>query len=109
MGNLCQVDCANRGVCDYSTGLCNCFKGSYGPACTATSRTGVYKDAATAPAEDYLPPFSSDNTSAYQQIELGVDDFGAAGADRRRALDGEEEEAASVADNDQPAASNPFY
>ena len=74
VGNLCQVDCANRGICDYSTGTCACFKGSYGADCTVTARTGVYKNAAVAPDASYLPPFSSDNSSATQQIELGVDD-----------------------------------
>lgn len=33
-GNLCQVDCANLGICDYNTGTCQCFKGFYGPDCT---------------------------------------------------------------------------
>jgi hypothetical protein len=33
-GNLCQVDCANQGICDYSTGTCRCFEGRYGIACT---------------------------------------------------------------------------
>ena len=33
-GNKCQVDCANRGLCDYATGKCNCFDGFYGTACT---------------------------------------------------------------------------
>jgi hypothetical protein len=33
-GNLCHVDCANQGICDYSTGTCNCFKGFYGSDCT---------------------------------------------------------------------------
>jgi len=36
-GNLCHVDCANRGICDYSTGLCDCFDGFYGVACTLQS------------------------------------------------------------------------
>ena len=27
-GNLCHVDCSNRGVCDYSKGTCTCFKGA---------------------------------------------------------------------------------
>lgn len=33
-GNLCQVDCANLGMCDYTTGTCNCFPGFYGSDCT---------------------------------------------------------------------------
>jgi hypothetical protein len=32
-GNLCHVDCSNRGICDHSTGVCACFAGSYGEAC----------------------------------------------------------------------------
>jgi hypothetical protein len=26
-GNLCQVDCSNKGVCDHNTGVCKCFHG----------------------------------------------------------------------------------
>ena len=33
-GNLCQVDCSNRGSCDYSTGLCTCMTGYYGADCS---------------------------------------------------------------------------
>ena len=69
IGNYCQVDCSNRGVCDYSTGKCTCFKGSYGDNCAVTARTGVYRDAASAPNEEYLPP-QSDLNYATQQIEL---------------------------------------
>ncbi|CAM9250601.1 unnamed protein product [Laminaria digitata] len=32
-GNLCQVDCSNRGTCDYETGLCDCYTGYYGHNC----------------------------------------------------------------------------
>lgn len=32
-GNLCHVDCSNKGSCDYSTGLCTCFSGWYGANC----------------------------------------------------------------------------
>ncbi|CAM9651395.1 unnamed protein product, partial [Scytosiphon promiscuus] len=31
-GNLCHVDCSNRGICDYRTGVCNCFDGYHGQA-----------------------------------------------------------------------------
>jgi hypothetical protein len=33
-GNLCHVDCSNRGTCDYLTGLCTCRAGFSGEACT---------------------------------------------------------------------------
>ena len=33
-GNLCHIDCANNGLCDYSTGTCNCFVGWTGVDCT---------------------------------------------------------------------------
>lgn len=32
-GNLCQVDCSNRGLCDHGTGECACFNGFHGPNC----------------------------------------------------------------------------
>jgi hypothetical protein len=41
-GNLCQVDCSNRGVCDYSTGVCKCFNGYYGVDCYLKDVRAVY-------------------------------------------------------------------
>jgi len=32
-GNLCHVDCSNRGICDHTSGLCRCFRGYYGQNC----------------------------------------------------------------------------
>lgn len=32
-GNLCHVDCANRGVCDNRMGQCSCFPGFTGANC----------------------------------------------------------------------------
>ncbi|GMI43990.1 hypothetical protein TrCOL_g5075 [Triparma columacea] len=32
-GNLCHVDCSNRGTCDYRTGKCACYNGYFGQAC----------------------------------------------------------------------------
>ncbi|TMW67627.1 hypothetical protein Poli38472_011247 [Pythium oligandrum] len=36
-GNRCHVDCANRGICDYTSGTCMCFSGFYGSNCASLS------------------------------------------------------------------------
>jgi len=41
-GNLCHVDCANRGLCNYGSGLCQCFNGFYGLDCTRESVLATY-------------------------------------------------------------------
>lgn len=41
-GNLCHVECANRGICDYDTGKCKCFPGFYGLACTLQDALAGY-------------------------------------------------------------------
>lgn len=32
-GNLEEITCSGRGLCDYSAGICECFAGYYGAAC----------------------------------------------------------------------------
>ncbi|TMW57441.1 hypothetical protein Poli38472_003366 [Pythium oligandrum] len=32
-GNLCYVECSNRGICNYRKGICTCFTGYSGNAC----------------------------------------------------------------------------
>lgn len=32
-GNKCHIDCSNRGLCDYATGICQCFAGYSGHNC----------------------------------------------------------------------------
>lgn len=39
-GNKCHIDCSNRGICDYNTGKCTCFPGSFGTNCGKRSGTG---------------------------------------------------------------------
>lgn len=34
-GNLCHVDCSNRGKCDFSSGICSCFPGYSGANCAS--------------------------------------------------------------------------
>lgn len=41
-GNLCQVDCADQGVCDHKTGLCQCFDGMFGDDCSIIDPLAVY-------------------------------------------------------------------
>lgn len=43
VGNLCQVDCSNQGLCDYRTGICQCFNGHFGNDCSVTDPTLVYE------------------------------------------------------------------
>ena len=49
-GNLCHVDCANRGYCDYNDGTCYCFTGFKGIACTEMDAMAVSAGGATPPA-----------------------------------------------------------
>lgn len=35
-GNKCQVDCSNRGTCNYQTGKCACYGGHWGKNCAYT-------------------------------------------------------------------------
>ena len=39
-GNICHIDCSNRGVCDYSSGACTCFPGSWGDNCAQLTNAG---------------------------------------------------------------------
>lgn len=32
-GNLCHIDCSNRGICDYQSGECACYPGFAGVDC----------------------------------------------------------------------------
>ncbi|CAM9973541.1 unnamed protein product, partial [Phaeothamnion confervicola] len=43
-GNLCHVDCSNRGLCDHETGLCACFRGYYGDNCGKLSALATWED-----------------------------------------------------------------
>lgn len=49
-GNLCHVDCANQGICDYTTGTCNCFNGYYGTDCSKQDARVTYARWSRAPA-----------------------------------------------------------
>ena len=42
--NICHIDCSNQGVCDYTTGQCQCFKGLTGLNCgTVASPDNFFK------------------------------------------------------------------
>merc|ERR1711865_385431 len=36
-GNICHNDCSSRGICDYATGSCQCFKGFFSENCGSMS------------------------------------------------------------------------
>jgi len=46
-GNLCHVDCAGKGLCDYETGACECFKGFWGANCANTDALAGSSSVAT--------------------------------------------------------------
>ena len=37
-GNLCHIECSNRGTCDHTSGTCSCYNGYYGEACQTMSQ-----------------------------------------------------------------------
>ena len=41
-GNICHIDCSNRGTCDHSTGKCNCYEGNFGDDCGRGFAAGVH-------------------------------------------------------------------
>lgn len=55
-GNRCHVDCSNRGICDYSTGRCKCFEGSWGVACDLLTNTGSGRAGSIAAANGTFIP-----------------------------------------------------
>lgn len=41
-GNICHVDCSNRGICNFHSGRCQCFDGFFGENCSTIDDTAVY-------------------------------------------------------------------
>jgi hypothetical protein len=41
-GNICHIDCSNRGTCDHSTGKCECYEGNFGDDCGRSFMAGVH-------------------------------------------------------------------
>mmetsp|Transcript_21239 Transcript_21239/g.23063 ORF Transcript_21239/g.23063 Transcript_21239/m.23063 type:complete len:295 (+) Transcript_21239:31-915(+) len=56
--NLCHVDCSNLGLCDYKTGVCDCFSGQYGAACNYSPglEPNITRPAPEIETDDYVPP-----------------------------------------------------
>lgn len=48
VGNLCHVDCSNRGRCDFKTGVCSCYPGFHGESCGLANAYKGYAKAAVA-------------------------------------------------------------
>ena len=44
-GNLCHVECSNRGTCNHLEGICTCYNGYYGDACQTMSSLAQWVDA----------------------------------------------------------------
>eukprot|EP01036_Dinobryon_divergens_P032030 gene32030-41538_t len=71
LGNKCHVDCADLGICDYTTGVCNCFTGYYGLACN--SYEALYHQISITPTGDVSSSSSSMTTSSYSSDFLAAD------------------------------------
>jgi hypothetical protein len=74
-GNLCHVDCANRGVCNYNNGQCSCFEGFYGHDCTIQSALATGNSNEFVPKDAFVA--DPDRQRPFQIAGTGqVDDAG---------------------------------
>jgi hypothetical protein len=77
VGNMCHVDCANQGICDYNTGTCHCFDGQYGTDCSLqvqlavkySNPDGIYS------AQPMQPEAMAQAMQQYSDATAGFDTF----------------------------------
>ena len=68
VGNLCHVDCSNRGTCDYHSGKCRCYQGYTGHNCALIDITAYANGFSRAGGASVSSQVDSNNADIWTRV-----------------------------------------